>query len=158
MTFKDYIQEKLTLVFQALEGLPSENLSSEDWVELRLAKDTLRLGALNTKLRSLMSTEIHKTNYNHRAATTFFVACLRVKNCLDEARSAAIVYCSEAKIQEGEKDDLGDILPLSNLIKAILMENPKMVKTRLARLKKRRPDLIPLYLGPAEDALSCWLS
>lgn len=44
MTFKDYIQEKLTLVFQDLEGLPSEDLSSEDWVELRLSKDTLRLG------------------------------------------------------------------------------------------------------------------
>lgn len=148
MIFKDYIQEKLTLVFQALENLSSEELSSEDWIELRLAKDTLRLGTLNTKLHSLMSAEVHKSDYSNRAATTFFVACLHLKNCLDEARSAAIVYCSEANIREGEKDDLGDILPLSNLIKAILMENPK----------KRRPDLIPLYLGPAEDALTCWLS
>lgn len=59
---------------------------------------------------------------------------------------------------EEVKEDMGDTIPLMNLISVILFPDSKKAKSRLARLKKRRPDLIPEYLGPAEEALAYWLN
>lgn len=66
------------------------------------------------------------------------------------------MHCCHAKIVETAKEDMGDTIPLMNLIQVIMFPAVKNAKSRLARLKKRRPDLIPEYLEPAEEALSYW--
>lgn len=156
MILSEYINEKLELAFQELGQLSRDELSAETWKELCQDREGLKLGSLEEKLANLFAAETHKSEINNLAANTFLIAYQYIQCCLTEARTVALVHCCHAKTVEAAKEDLGDIIPLMNLIKAILFPAAKNAKSRLARLKKRRPDLISQYLGPAEEALVYW--
>lgn len=156
MILSEYINEKLDLAFQELGKLSREELPAETWKELCRDRDGLKLGSLEEKLTNLFADEIRKPERSDRAANTFLIAYQYIQCCLTETRTVAFVHCCHAKIVETAKDDMGDAIPLMNLMHVILFPAAKNAKSRLARLKKRRPDLIPEYLGPAEEALSYW--
>ena len=149
-------RRKLELAFQELGKLSREELPAETWKELCRDWEGLKLGSLEEKLANLFAAEVRKPEMSDLAANTFLIACQYIQCCLYEARTVALVHCCHAKIVETAKEDMGDTIPLNNLIQVLMVPSVKNAKSRLSRLKKRRPDLIPEYLGPAEEALSYW--
>ena len=156
MILKEYINEKLELAFQELGQLSREELPAETWEDLCHDRAGLKLGSFEEKLTNLFADAVRKPERNDLAANTFLIAYQYIQCCLTEARTVALVHCCHAKIVETAKEDMGDTIPLMNLIQVIMFPAVKNAKSRLARLKKRRPDLIPEYLEPAEEALSYW--
>ena len=156
MNLNEYINEKLELAFQELGKLSRDELPAETWEELCRDREGMKLGSLEAKLTSLFAAAVRKPERSDLAANTFLIAYQYIQCCLTEARTVALVHCCHAKIAETAKEDMGDTIPVMNLIKVIIFPAVKNAKSRLARLKKRRPDLIPEYLGPAEEALSYW--
>ena len=135
MILKEYINEKLELAFQELGQLSREELPAETWEDLCHDRAGLKLGSLEKKLTNLFADAVRKPERNDLAANTFLIAYQYIQCCLTEARTVALVHCCHAKIVETAKEDMGDTIPLMNLIQVIMFPAVKNAKSRLARLK-----------------------
>ena len=155
MILMNYSQTKLVLAFQALEKLPREDLSEKNWDTLCAARKEMRLGSLHNMLSNLLVSTFHQPNHD-RHGDIILIADRYVKDCIREVQSAATVYCRTAGPDGAIKTtEMG--LAITKLCVAIWDWDADEVKEQVAAAKEQYPELIPLYLGPAEEVLAYWL-
>lgn len=155
MILKEHINEKLELAFQELGQLSREELPKESWDALCTARNEMRLGSLHNMLGNLLASTSHKPDPN-RHGDIILIADRYVKDCIHEVQSAAIIYCRSAGPAGSVKTtEMG--LAITKLCAAIGDWDADVVKEHLAVAKEKYPELIPLYLGAAEEILAYWL-